>query len=225
MQVKNAVILEYDTNRYPFEKVLALTVFKVPALNRLHVSYQERIIHHDLTYDDNLKLRNKMQQLKDDSLFYKLYHLWVAEVLSPHYGGHITYSAHPKMRVHLSGTDSVSNFHRDVDVTKRQEQINCYLPFTDVFDTNSIWCETDYNLKNYQPVNLKYGQALLWDGGYLSHGTIRNVTGFTRVSCDFRFQAKFPERVRPPWSVILSGRLENMVPGNSSERTGNAMEC
>jgi hypothetical protein len=203
---KNAIIIEYDTRKYPFEKVLASTVFKVPVLSNLHEYWLRKTQKPQLYYEDNIHLRNVMQRLKEDSLFYKVYHSWVAQVLSPHYASELTYSAHPKMRVHLSGTGSVSGFHRDVDVTKRAEQINCYLPFTDVFETNTIWCETDYDQKNYQPVNLKYGQALLWDGGYLSHGSVKNETAYTRVSCDFRFLPKQPQLVKPPWSEILSGR-------------------
>jgi hypothetical protein len=49
-----------------------------------------------------------MRQLSDDSLFYKLYHAWIARMVAPKYGLKISYSAHPKMRVHLAGTGSVS---------------------------------------------------------------------------------------------------------------------
>ena len=213
--LKHSIIINYDTESYPFEKVLA-ALFKVPELNRLHHYWQMKSAKPAISYDDNLLLRNKMQQLPDDCLFYKIYHRWIAEVLSPHYARELTYSAHPKMRVHLAGTGSVSNYHRDVDVTKRESQINCYLPFTDVYDTNTLWCETDYDAKDYQPINLKYGQALLWDGGYLKHGTIKNETGCTRVSCDFRFQPKYPERVIPPWSEILSGRNSGLKPLESA---------
>jgi ectoine hydroxylase-related dioxygenase (phytanoyl-CoA dioxygenase family) len=206
--LKNAIIIEYDTCKYPFQKVLA-ALFEAPVLHELHIYRQQRLNKAELTYEDNLVLRTKMQDLKDDAQFYKVYHQWIIDVLSPHYGGHISYSAHPKMRVHLAGTGSVSNYHRDVDVTGRVQQINCYLPFTDVYDTNTLWCETDYGLKDYHPINLKYGQAFLWDGGYLAHGTVKNETKFTRVSCDFRFQPKFPERVKAPWSEILAGREQS----------------
>ncbi|MBE7171681.1 MAG: streptomycin biosynthesis enzyme StrG [Williamsia sp.] len=203
--LKHSIIVDYDTGRYPFQKVLA-ALFRVPVLDKLHTTWKQRTAKAGLTYDDNLLLRKKMQGLKEDALFYTVYHRWITDVLSPHYGGHISYSAHPKMRVHLARTGSVSNFHRDADVTGRAMQINCYLPFTDVFDSNTLWCESDYGLKDYKPINLRYGQAILWDGGYLTHGTVENETDFTRVSCDFRFQPKLPDRVSPPWSTILSGR-------------------
>ena len=208
--LKNAVIINYNTKAYPFDRVLA-AVFKTPVLQQMHITWQKKKGTSTLEYDDNLKLRNVMQNLKDDSLFYTVYHRWIADMLSPHYGGHISYSAHPKMRVHLAGTGSVSSFHRDVDVTGREKQINCYLPFTDVFETNTLWVESDYGLKDYQPINLKYGEAILWDGGYLEHGTVTNETDVTRVSCDFRFQPKLPERVAAPWSQILSGRNESLL--------------
>lgn len=215
--LKNAVKLEYDVDKFPFAKVLALLVFKTRELKDLHLSWQKKTGKNMLDYEDNLHLRGVMQKLNEESPFYKLYHHWIRKVVSPHYGHEITYSAHPKMRVHLAGTGSVSGFHRDVDVTKRELQINCYLPFTHVFDTNTLWCETEYGLKDYQPINLQYGEALLWDGGYLSHGTVANETSSTRVSCDFRFQPKAPQMVRAPWSGILAGRTSELSPGECSE--------
>src|SRR5690606_14317032 len=121
---------------------------------------------------------------------------WVRRVLAPRYGGHISYAAHPKMRVHLAGTGSVSDFHCDADVTGRLDQINCYLPFTDVRDGSTLWCEHDYGSNDYAPLNLRYGQALVWDGGRLRHGTVHNDTDLTRVSCDFRFSVARPELVQ-----------------------------
>lgn len=200
------VVVTYDTERYPFGAILAREVFGVARLDQLHTAWRRRRRRDELTYADNLQLRKRMQQLPDDSTFYRLYHAWVGRVLAPHYDGTITYSAHPKMRVHLAGTGSVSGFHRDVDVTGREDQINCYLPFTDVFDGCTVWAERRYGQGDHRPLDLRYGEALLWDGGMLAHGTVANDTGSTRVSCDFRFHAKDPSRIDSPWSDILAGR-------------------
>lgn len=200
------VIIDFDTERMPFQAVLSRQVFKVSPLERLHRAWRYQTGRRRLTYADNLKLRRVMQRVPDESPFYRLYHRWVARVLAPHYGGKISYSAHPKMRVHLAGTGCVSEFHCDADVTGREDQINCYLPFTDVFDTCTIWSELDYGSGEYHPLNLKYGQALIWDGGRLRHGTVFNESNTTRVSCDFRFHAKEPHRVSSPWCDILAGR-------------------
>lgn len=202
----HALVINYDTYRYPFQRVLAVDVFRTTSLDRLHQAWRLRARREELTYADNLALRRRMQQLSDDSSFYKLYHAWIARVVAPWYGKRISYSAHPKMRVHLAGTGSVSEFHTDAAVTGRADQINCYLPFTDVYGTCTIWSETRYGAGDYEPINLRYGQALLWDGGQLEHGTYPNLTNSTRVSCDFRFHALEPARVAAPWRDVLAGR-------------------
>lgn len=202
----NSIILKYDVRKYPFHFILASQVFRIKKLNTLHKVWQRQTGKDTLTYEDNLTLRKLMQSIKDDSLFYKLYHAWIARIVAPHFGGKITYSAHPKMRVHLAGTGSVSAFHRDAEITDRAEQINCYLPFTDVANGATLLCESTYGAQDYHPINLRYGEALLWDGGMLKHGTLANDTEQTRVSCDFRFIAKKPEIVASPYRDILSGR-------------------
>jgi len=203
--LKYAQVISFATDRYPFEKFLAEGVFKVARLDSLHVYWAEHTGNDKASYADNLELRKLMQDLADDSPFYTLYHKWIAEFIAPRFGKRISYSAHPKMRVHLARTGSVSDFHRDADVTGRSDQINCYLPFTDVFDTNTLWSESARGLGDYSPLNLKYGEALIWNGGFLKHGTFRNETNHTRVSCDFRFSVRNRQLILEPWSKLLPG--------------------
>ena len=210
---EHALVIGYDTDRYPFARVLAAEVFRVANLDQLHLAWRRRTRRDELTYADNLSLRRRMQRLPDDSTFYTVYHAWIANLVAPSYGKVISYSAHPKMRVHLAGTGGVSEFHTDVAITGRSGQINCYLPFTDVYDTCTIWSESRYGTGEYEPLNLRYGQALLWDGGELVHGTYPNQTDSTRVSCDFRFEPVHPQRVASPWCDILAGRPPTLSPG------------
>jgi hypothetical protein len=207
-----SILIEYDTARYPFAEILARDVFGVPRLDRLQEAWARRRGRSRLTYQDNLDLRALMQKLPDGSPFYVLYHRWIANRLAPYYANRISYSAHPKMRVHLAGTGCVSDFHCDADITGRDEQINCYLPFTDVHDGCTLYVETDYGSGEYAPLDLRYGQALLWDGGRLRHGTWFNDTGTTRVSCDFRFHPRHPDLVQSPWRDILTDRPSRSDP-------------
>lgn len=204
---KEFIVLSYDVNRYPFRKTLETHVFKVPQLEQMHLVWKKQAGKEELNYNDNLVLRKIMQDLRDEAAFYKIYHKWIADIIAPHYDNKISYSKHPKMRVHLAKTGTVSDFHRDADVTGRLDQINCYLPFTNVFESSTIYCETDYNSDQYEPINLKYGEALLWDGGLLKHGTRFNNTDNTRVSCDFRFSYREHPSIIPPWSKILHSRI------------------
>jgi ectoine hydroxylase-related dioxygenase (phytanoyl-CoA dioxygenase family) len=128
-----------------------------------------------------------VQQLPDSAPFFQLYHEFMRLVLAPVAGRSLSYSNRPKVRVHFPGTASVSSFHADVPVTKRVDQINFWLPITDVHGSAALQLESDYGLADYAPVPLRYGQALIFDGGYLGHGSVLNATEVTRVSFDMRF--------------------------------------
>jgi len=56
-----------------------------------------------------------------------------------------------------------------------------------VQDSATLWLESDYGRADYQPVPVQYGQVLIFDGGYLGHGSVANVSNMTRISLDMRF--------------------------------------
>ena len=213
--LKNAVRIKYDLNEYPFTKILERYVFKVSTLSKLHVYFKNYKIRkhcvHKLVYNDNLVLRSLMQNLDQGTVFMKLYHRFIRNIIAPKYGGKISYTNCPKMRVHLANTESVSKWHRDVDITKRPEQINVFLPFTDCFETNTLWCESDYGKGDYQPIPIKNGEAFLFDGGFLSHGTVFNTTSTTRVSLDFRFAYTSENQ-----KVIINEQFRNILSGRAN---------
>jgi hypothetical protein len=188
------LILPYDTRLFPFAELLKRDVFGVKRLDLLHeyLRRRRRALGADdaLTVQDNLTLRRLMQDLPDDSPFYQLYRSFMLKVLAPAVGRPLSYSNHPKMRVHLPDTPSVSSFHSDVPVTKRIDQVNFWMPFTDVDDTAALWLESCYGRGDYGPVPVRYGEVLIFDGGYLSHGSVPNRTQTTRVSLDMRFCLK-----------------------------------
>lgn len=209
------LVMSYDTRRFPFAWVLKRDVFGVRRLDLLHeyARHGKRAQGRGetLTGSDNLALRKLMQDLPDDSRFYKLYRYFMRVVLAPRVGGPIAYSNHPKMRVHLPGTPSVSSFHADVPVTRRIDQVNFWIPFTDVCDSATLWLESYYGRGDYAPVPVRYGEVLIFDGGYLRHGTVANSTQVTRVSLDMRFSLK-GAKTRPQ-GVQLMNRLAARVRG------------
>ena len=189
------IILPYDTQRFPFAKILQKDVYPVPALDKLHhhiIAAQSKRNNCPtrLNTQHNLLFRKMMQALADDSYFYNLYHYFMKAVLAPLVGRTVSYSCHPKMRVHFPGTPSVSTFHCDVPVTCRPDQINFWMPFTNVQDSATLWLESDYGKADYRPVPVRYGQVLIFDGGYLGHGSVANVSNMTRISLDMRFSLR-----------------------------------
>jgi hypothetical protein len=185
------VRLAYDTERFPFAALLRRDVFRVRSLESLHhdivAARGSRGQRGELRTRDNLAARALVQQLPDSAPFFQLYHEFMRLVLAPVAGRSLSYSNRPKVRVHFPGTSSVSSFHADVPVTKRVDQINFWLPITDVYGSAALHLESDYGLADYQPAPLRYGQALIFDGGYLGHGSVLNDTDVTRISFDMRF--------------------------------------
>ena len=215
----SAMLLDYDTRRYPFAAWLAGALFKVPALDELHDAWRRhklaRGLPGELGYADNLRLRALMQQLPDESPFYALYRAFVRRVIAPAFGGRISYASHPKMRVHLAGTPTVSRWHRDVSVTKRPELVTVWLPFTDAFATNTLWVESGHGTGEHRPIPVAYGQALIFDGGYLEHGTVANESARSRVSADFRF-APIGAEVPAVVERMYAARRRDVVAGPAS---------
>jgi hypothetical protein len=189
--VASRVRLGYDTERFPFAALLRGEVFEVQSLDLLHhhliTTRRLRGEPAELRTADNLAARALVQQLPDSAPFFQLYHELVRLVLAPVVGRSLSYSRRPKIRVHFPGTASVSSFHADVPVTKRADQVNFWLPLTDVHGSAALQLESDYGLQDYAPVPLRYGQVLIFDGGYLGHGSVLNTTDVTRISFDMRF--------------------------------------
>ena len=44
----------------------------------------------------------------------------------------------------------------------------------------------DWEKKDYFPINLRYGELFIFNGGIYNHGNKINITGKTRVGFDFR---------------------------------------
>lgn len=220
--VRPWTILRYDTRRFPFAELLAREVYRVPRLDALHHHVRARRralgLGDELSHRDNLAVRKLMQDLPDDAPFYRLYNGFMLKVLHPLVGRGISYSSHPKMRVHFPGTGSVSSFHHDIVVTKRIDQVNFWMPLTDVADTTALWLESDYGRADYAPMPVRYGEVLIFDGGYLGHGSVANEGDTTRVSLDLRFS--YRRATTRAEGVELMNRVVERIDAGTSPSPG-----
>lgn len=189
--MRNAKKVRFDTRAFPFHEVVE-RVFRVQNLATMHREVLERKQRRSeraraIEMTDNLFYRALLERMPDAGAFYGVYHAFVKHAISMHFGGKISYSGHPTFRVHMPDTARISGWHRDVDVTGRTDQINVWVPFVDARGASTLWVETHYGREDYVPVDLTYGEALLFDGGELLHGSVRNDSETTRISMDFRF--------------------------------------
>ena len=98
----------------------------------------------------------------------------------------IVYQQVPTFRAHLCNNFAVSEFHKDSDFFHSKEEINFFLPLTCAKGNNTVWVESKKGLEDFSPMNASYGEYIMWDGANLKHGNMKNDTGKSRVSIDFR---------------------------------------
>jgi hypothetical protein len=124
---------------------------------------------------------------KFNNEFSDLYKQFLENIIKPYFGFKtMVYQKIPTLRIHLVNNVGVGGWHRDRDYNHTQGEINCWLPFTDTFSTNTIWMESEEGKEDFKSYNVNYGEVLIFDGVNLLHGNKTNIENQTRVSVDFR---------------------------------------
>jgi hypothetical protein len=175
--------------------------------NKEHFLFKEKLeqlfgVNDLVTLNDDIEVfsREKDQSTKYHKLYYdwahtdefiSIYNEFILNVIKPLYNEQIVYQAIPTFRVAYPNNIAVGEFHkdkwyRDVNWAVEVDEDNFYLPFTDAFDSNTIWVESEEDKGDFSPMNCKYGEVIQWDGSNLTHGNKINETGKARVSVDFR---------------------------------------
>ena len=176
----------YSIEKYPFKDKLQ-QVFKVEELSAINDSIE--VFKRE--NDQSTEYHKKYYEWARTEEFAVLYETFVVNVVKPLYNESIVYQAIPTFRVAYPNNIAVGEWHkdkwyRDQEWAEDVREDNFYLPFTDAFDTNTIWVESEENKGDYAPINCNYGELVQWDGSNLTHGNKVNETGKARVSIDFR---------------------------------------
>lgn len=179
-------IIYYNTDEFNFKKCLEF-LFGVEELSLLN----EDVPLFKRETDQSTKYHKLFYDWARTKEFKNLYTKFISEVVYPTYNTAIVYQTIPTFRIAYTNNIAVGEFHkdkhyRDISWAEKVKEDNFFLPFTDAFDTNTIWVESKEDLGDYSPMNCNYGQVVKWDGSNLTHGNKMNTTGKTRVSVDFR---------------------------------------
>lgn len=181
------IIIKYDSNRYNFRPIIE-KILNMDALESLH----------DMCGKDGVFSREKDQSTiwhrkyyENFSLIKPLYNDFINSFIKKLYNNQpIIFQTIPTFRVHLVGNLAVGEWHKDSKYNHSEEEINFWLPFTDAFDTNTVWTESEVDKGDYAPQKVNYGELLIFNGAKLFHGNKVNTTAATRVSFDFRVVEK-----------------------------------
>eukprot|EP00940_MAST-03C_sp_MAST-3C-sp2_P000773 g773.t1 len=101
----------------------------------------------------------------------------------------LVYQRPPTLRVQFAdGKAATIGLHRDADYPRHDgREVNLWIPIsTRVFDSNSLYVESEPDRGDFSAVCMENGSALVFKGYALRHYTKPNDTKFTRVSFDFR---------------------------------------
>lgn len=173
--------LDYNTNDYPFLEELGL-IYGTKELNILHEQYK-----FDLLKRENDQKTEVHKKYYDNFSYIKpIYDDFVKEQIMPLFGEPVVYQKIPTFRIQAPNNLGVGEWHKDKQYNHNQNEINFFLPFTDAFDTNTIWAESEEDKGDYSPLEAHYGEFIMWEGVRLTHGNKLNTTNMSRVSVDFR---------------------------------------
>jgi ectoine hydroxylase-related dioxygenase (phytanoyl-CoA dioxygenase family) len=185
--------ITYDIAKYSFKEVIS-KLLECDILSKIH---QEK--NFEELIKESVDNTHKFQQSEYHQKYYQNFNLikpiyedLLLNIIKPLYNNEkIVYQAIPTFRLHFPNGLSVGMFHKDKDLRDYSwhesiKEDNYYLPFTDTYDSNTIWYETEEDKGDYTPMNCKYGELIQWDGTNLKHGNKINTTDDTRISIDFR---------------------------------------
>lgn len=171
------LIVSYDLNQYRFHDWAAREL-GVSCLENAHASSEVKMLNRSPTVN---QLASSFTEILE------AYNSFVLNVVAKEFDGISAYQCPPSFRFHYCGMGS-SVFHRDRDFGVEDGRINVWVPLTPVWGDNSLWIESEIGSNHFTPLSMELGQALIFDGVNIGHGSKINTTSSTRVSFDFRFQ-------------------------------------
>jgi len=192
-------IFDYDVDIFNFSELFLkhLSSFNIDTLENLHFHLPKTLLPKEVVNVENdqsmpiYKILYKIDKGYDlnnsnqSGIFLNTYKDFVHHLSSTIFKEKLIYQRKPTLRIHLPENKSVGGFHRDRDYNHPIEEINIWVPITSAFNTNTVWIESEFDKADYSPMNLNFGQAVIFDSG-LTHGNKVNIENSTRMSFDFR---------------------------------------
>lgn len=171
----------YDIDEYDFKGAIetALGCDELPNLHKFlgNVALLER-----KTDQSTVAHRNFYDRIASTP-FFDIYRQFIHSFVEPLVGEPVIFQRIPTFRAHLPGNVAVGEWHRDSDYNHLREAITFWLPVTDSYDTNAVWIEHE---GQRIPMEVPFGNVLVFDSMNIHHGNMINETEDTRVSVDFR---------------------------------------
>jgi hypothetical protein len=145
-----------------------------------------------MAYKATKSMVRRMHRTDPYVAFISAFEDFVRDVIAPLAGarfgsGGLRFQCPPTLRIHMPGRAPTIGLHCDSEYDNHEPgEINFWVPFTRVFDSNTLWAESAPGQGDFAPFELSVGEAVRFNGNQCRHFTKPNGTDKTRVSIDFR---------------------------------------
>lgn len=175
----------YDINKYGLKYELQ-HLFGYSALAHLHNGGGFEMVGHEPGKDNNSEWHKRFYSHMIYSEFMMQYYYFMRDEIRTKFNEAIVFQKFPTLRIQIPEGKGVAAYHVDSEYNHPVDEINVWLPFTHAKDSRSIYIESEPGKADYNPVDCRYGEYIMFEGGKLSHGNEINKTDETRVSIDMR---------------------------------------
>jgi hypothetical protein len=189
----------YNIQTYPFyQKIQEIFNIQVP-LHDLGSAFPESQMNQVTFETDTATFFHKKYYTSEKySEVVKLYIDFLKECILPLFNeDKLVVQKEPSFRVHLPNNtalgkrsdqsdEEIIGMHCDGDYGHPAEEINFMLSITGQEGSNSCYIESSPNKGDFFPVKISKGEFVSFYGNQCRHYNMKNTTGKTRVSFDFR---------------------------------------
>lgn len=180
-------IIKFDKDKIDIKKFFK-QIFHIDILENAHLLYTKDNSRD--VFDKNNDNTTEYHKIfnNNKSLFEEYYENIIKYIKKTQYKNEefIVYQSFPALRVSIPGNKSVGEMHIDADYNHPKEEINYWMPLTELNETNTIWYETEPNKGDFQPLLINYGEIAKVYFNQCRHFSKLNTTYKTRMSLDFR---------------------------------------
>lgn len=199
----------YDTERYPFQPELTRAAYErympfdwearqpdlLENLHKLHTWLGKVGVEASYPLTVNTRETDQKAQYYNDLYLMALHKMrpgfrssyldFMEDEVQPLFDEPVVFQTVPTFRVHTPGNIAVGEYHTDAKYGHPEEAVNFWVPVTNANGSNSLHVQTSEDTEP-RPIDIKYGEFVIFDGVRLPHGNEINETAKTRVSFDFR---------------------------------------
>jgi len=154
---------------------------------KLHISKDILPYCHKIKEQDQSFAKN-LYSLFDDKDIDILYRTFIRQTIKKYFGyTRVVYQKIPNIKIYYAGFHSFDCCSNKGIKQNDSDTITIILPLTNMYDTNTIWLETNQNSGLLKPVNIAYGEYLAFCQQNLIRDFRRNDTGHSSVFLEFMF--------------------------------------